>query len=234
MKDSHWTNASKKIVEDHVSATTAMYNELERCYLRIQELEELVSDLLKVAAVGDERILRLKQELSVAPANTPKIPLDSERGANMSLYNMLFGTNALADVLLAVIELDRGAIPRFRDCSLNEDGTRVVVFTRTGGGNREAYEEENETLARHPLYLADRDDDFDSTYAYFDFSIPPQFQADLKELAAQGRGEGPAIGKFEALIGTLRAGKTDSPQVKRALEVGKNIMDKIQEQVAKP
>lgn len=88
----------------------------------------------------------------------------------MSLYNMLFGKNPDATTILAALNLTEGMIERFRDVWIQEDTNRIVIYTRTGGGNREYYF--NETLTQHPLYLYDEDDDFDSTYAYYYFAMP--------------------------------------------------------------
>ena len=68
-------------------------------------------------------------------------------------------------------------VPRFRDAHLTErDGETVMaVYTRMEAGNRECVEDGDQTgeerpcnacraqtvLARHPLYIADEDDDFD-------------------------------------------------------------------------
>lgn len=38
-------------------------------------------------------------------------------------------------------------------------------------------------LRKHPLYITDRDDDFDSTYATIYFKFPSEFADDLKKLA---------------------------------------------------
>ena len=72
---------------------------------------------------------------------------------------------------------------RFRDIYLNEDGTRIILYTRNGGGNREAYEYVFELLRSHPNYISDYDDDFDCTYAYIDFSVPKEYGDDLRKLA---------------------------------------------------
>ena len=39
-------------------------------------------------------------------------------------------------------------------------------------------------LRQHPLYITDRDDDFDSTYATIYFKFPPEFAEDLRKLAS--------------------------------------------------
>lgn len=119
-----------------------------------------------------------------------------------SLYGVLHGQDPVAPALLAILnEAAPIEIPRFRDASLNADGTEIVVRTRTGGGNRDCvcgdgdpgmrawtgssdlvknaeghypncYPWMNGQMARHPLYVRDEDDDFDSTYAYFHFRVP--------------------------------------------------------------
>ncbi len=99
----------------------------------------------------------------------------------MSLYNMLFGVNKYALPLLTALDLDPANIPRFRDCFLEKDS--IVVLTRTGGGNREHYLEENKVMQDHPNYLYDEDEDFDCTYASFHFSFPDKHKADLMVLA---------------------------------------------------
>lgn len=97
----------------------------------------------------------------------------------MSLYNMMCGSNPASGRLLAAINLDPGSIPRFRDVWVNDDMTEVTVHTRTGGGNRESYEAENDALCAHPLYLRDADDDFDSTFADFTFRLPAEEKAKM-------------------------------------------------------
>jgi len=103
----------------------------------------------------------------------------------MSLYNMLFGVNPLAGILLAMLAIDYKTVPRFRDCFLYEhdDGKRTIaIHTRTGGGNREDYWEENEAMAQHPLYMYDEDDDFDCTYATFYYRLPEAYLEDLGQI----------------------------------------------------
>jgi len=110
----------------------------------------------------------------------------------MSMYNMLFGKSPAAELLLGALGLTEGNFYRFRDCYLDEKG-RIAVYTRGGGGNRgcSCYEPEAGTVdvageqhtpgcvvvthatnRKHPAYLFDEDDDFDSTYATFYFRVP--------------------------------------------------------------
>jgi hypothetical protein len=112
----------------------------------------------------------------------------------MSLYNTLFGMNPASNVLLKMAGLTMDEIPRFRDVSV--DAGDIVVYTRTGGGNRECYAEDgdcsecyhtaNSALAAKPNYLNDTDDDFDSTYAYFRFAPLDEYKELLGALVVIG------------------------------------------------
>lgn len=93
----------------------------------------------------------------------------------MSMYNLLHGVNPNAEILKAVLGLDsKWPTGRFRDIYLNEDGTKIILYTRNGGGNREAYQHVFDNLADHPNYVRNWDDDFDCTYAYVEFTIPKE------------------------------------------------------------
>jgi hypothetical protein len=98
------------------------------------------------------------------------------------LYNVLFGVNILAHRLLELLKLDHRDIPRFRDCYLQ--GGHIVVYTRTGGGNREDYLTEVGVLTSHPLYVRDEDDSYDETYASYFFKYPEEWRETLEGLAA--------------------------------------------------
>ena len=96
----------------------------------------------------------------------------------MSLYNALHGFEPTAQIVLAMLDLEFGNIPRFRDAYfswVNLDAMTdpvAIVLTRTGGGNRSGYVEENEAMRKVAGYRSDRDDDFDSTFALFTYSVP--------------------------------------------------------------
>jgi hypothetical protein len=98
----------------------------------------------------------------------------------MSLYNMLFGQNVNAEVLLKMLNLSPAQIPRFRDVFW--DGEFIVVHTRTGGGNRGEYACENEALRGMPGFVCDRDSEFDCTYADFYFKPPAELEEAFKLL----------------------------------------------------
>lgn len=157
----------------------------------------------------------------------------------MSLYNMMFGYNPLAGVTLSALNLTPNDIPRFRDAYFDAEEDRLVIYTRTGGGNREyygapdGYDNEdyegpfNEDLENHSDYLFDEDDDFDCTYAYFYFRVPEAFKPifeTFKDLGA-GKDLNPTE-KFAKMIEDLQNGNS-TPETERALEVGKSIVEQI-------
>jgi len=97
----------------------------------------------------------------------------------MSLYNALFGVNPFANALLSILDTDISQVPRFRDVYVEND--QIIIYTRTGGGNRDHYENctdgpSNADLRKIPGYLWDADDDFDNTFAYFYYAIPESAQ----------------------------------------------------------
>ena len=100
----------------------------------------------------------------------------------MSLYNNLFGENSESSVLLGMIGVNKEYFDRYRDVDLIENGTKIRVFTRLGGGNREGYVETWDKIQNHELYIRDYDDDFDCTYAYIEFKIPEKFKDTAKKM----------------------------------------------------
>jgi hypothetical protein len=119
----------------------------------------------------------------------------------MSLYNMLFGVNQAAPILLAAIGISHAHVPRFRDCFI--EGDKIVIHTRTGGGNREDYEEENGELQANQFYVYDEDDDFDCTYANFYYRFPDEYAAELKAIAEKSDSISPSE-KWQQLLTSLQ------------------------------
>ena len=150
----------------------------------------------------------------------------------MSLYNMLFGMNEIAPALLFILDLnqpdkiwDSG---RFRDIYLNEDGTSIILYTRNGGGNRRHWDLSHSKykegpdcpcpgciitykLKKHPNYIRDYDDDFDSTYAYVEFGVPKQFR-EIAESLATGKKPQSIREKFDNYMERIKAGKEQIPE----------------------
>ena len=110
---------------------------------------------------------------------------------------MLFGKNPNSDRLMAMLKLDTVyPIGRFRDIFLNKSGTKIILYTRNGGGNREHYDSENESgeecectgcimthyIPKHPNYIKDWDDYYDCTYAHVKYSVPEEFKEECKKM----------------------------------------------------
>lgn len=109
---------------------------------------------------------------------------------------------------------------RFRDIYFerNEDGIggKVVLYTRNGGGNRDAYEYVFELLSKHPLYLNDYDDDFDCTYAYIEFKSPEsviEFFSDVEAGTVDRVSE-----RFKKELDAIENGKELNPKLKQFME----------------
>lgn len=146
----------------------------------------------------------------------------------MSMYNMLFGVNPFSKVYLEMLGLDFEKVPRFRDTFLDEENNQLylVVYTRTGGGNREYYVEENNYMKNNPYYAFDRDDDFDSTYAYFFFNLPESAKEAINDIARIDHNLPPAD-KWKRMFKAMEKGDQSDPQFKRALEVGDKLFGDI-------
>lgn len=120
----------------------------------------------------------------------------------MSLYNLLQGSNAKTSIILELSGLADVNFARFRDCWLDGARKRTCVYTRLGGGNRECYNCTDDVheagcygvtiseLQALPTYRTDYDDDFDCTYATFEFAWP---EATADMLAALADEQGPPV-----------------------------------------
>lgn len=103
----------------------------------------------------------------------------------MSLYNMMCGVNPAAFFILPMLGKHPDEYPRFRDCFVGEDKQSIEVFTRVGGNNRGCGYGEDE-LMEHPNFIKTYDDDFDSTYGTYVFSVPDKWRKDF-DLIMSGR-----------------------------------------------
>jgi hypothetical protein len=118
----------------------------------------------------------------------------------MNLYNALFGHTGLGPAVLAALNLKPGDVGRYRDAWVEKDSNgdvRLAVYTRNGGGNREHYDDAKDPgadcdctgctikyrMPKHPLYLYDTDDDFDSTYATAYYRVPDEYRAEFEAIA---------------------------------------------------
>lgn len=156
----------------------------------------------------------------------------------MSMYNLLHGVNPMTPMILGFLGITTDDVPRFRDAWI-EDG-KIAIHTRTGGGNRdwydnaESYKAEtgedgsgpwNDDLRAIEGFIRDEDDDFDCTYATFYFEPNADVKPLVGQLSAIAGSETPAE-KWRKLFADMDAGK-DSPRVAKALEVAAPIIAAI-------
>lgn len=93
------------------------------------------------------------------------------------MYEMTCNINPDARMVLDLIGIDPEFLleeARLRDVYLSKDRTRVVIFTRIGGGNRSYHAPAITKLRNFKGYVTDYDDDFDNTYASFEYKIPQE------------------------------------------------------------
>lgn len=98
-------------------------------------------------------------------------------------YNTLFGEHGNTEEFLKILGITLEEIPRFRSCYWN--GEYIVIHTRTGGGNREYYQEMNNHLTTIKGYSHDEDMEFDNTYADFYFNPPKETLDILKNITPE-------------------------------------------------
>ena len=98
----------------------------------------------------------------------------------MSLYNMVNGFNPACVLIMPMLGRTQDEYPRFRDCFVTEE-KNIAIYTRVGGGNRncgygeeELYEDEN--------FLTTYDDEYDSTYATYEFKVPEKWKDDFSKI----------------------------------------------------
>ena len=117
-----------------------------------------------------------------------------------TIYDEVFGGDPYkramrGNMLLRMVGLTLGRIGEFRDAWVERTLTgelRIAVYTENGSGPRKdpetgvGYGRINqqtaiELMQSNPCYLGDADDAFQTQYAMFYFSVPPQLPADVLE-----------------------------------------------------
>lgn len=102
----------------------------------------------------------------------------------MSFYNMVNGFTPSCLIVLPMLGKHPDQYPRFRDCFLKDEehpeyDFKIHVYTRTGGLNRQDYEDDIKTLRETKGFITDFDDSFDSTFASWVFEVPDQWKQDF-------------------------------------------------------
>jgi hypothetical protein len=145
------------------------------------------------------------------------------------LYTALHGENPFAGELLGMIGIEKSSFLRYRD-AYAKDGA-IIVYTRNGGGNRTGtIGEFMKLIKKYPSYLSDKDDDFDSTYAYITFSVDPEHLERLSEIEKE---QGPVLtvaekfkkleepGAMDRMIAEGHPGVTETINMLKSLFEGK-------------
>lgn len=143
----------------------------------------------------------------------------------MSLYNQLFGENKDAGALLAMIRLSREDFQRYRDAWLNKDGNIITVFTRLGGDNRKSYQEVISSLRKNEWFKTDFDDDYDNTYAYFQFNVPKEYK-DLCKVMSPAEDRPPFKDMFEKELQEMNTPGTKAYET--AERIAKQILENME------
>ncbi len=142
-----------------------------------------------------------------------------------NMYNIMHGVNEIAPLLLKILELKPEDTGRFRDIFLNEDGTKIILLTRNGGGNRGDYQDVIDELAKHPNYLDDYDDDFDCTYAYIEFSVPDKYKEEIKKFST---GVKPKTLEEKTNETLAKMDKMSKEEIEQAFPALTDVMKKIE------
>ena len=96
----------------------------------------------------------------------------------MSLYNAIMGYNPACVIIMPMLGRRDSEYPRFRDCFVSDDKERILIYTRVGGNNRGCGYGEEE-LYKDPNFVTTYDDDYDNTYATYEFKVPSEWKADF-------------------------------------------------------
>lgn len=102
----------------------------------------------------------------------------------MSLYHLMNGVRPMTFFILPMLGKHWNEYPRFRDCFIGDEEHPgyedcIHIYTRTGGGNREVYSDENEVMMKMPGYVTNWDDSYDSTFASWVFNVPQRWKEDF-------------------------------------------------------
>lgn len=98
----------------------------------------------------------------------------------MSLYNMINGYNPACLLILPMLGRKQEDYPRFRDCYVTDENN-IAIYTRVGGGNRNCGFGE-EALYDDENFIKTYDDEFDETYATYEFKVPDRWKKDFDKI----------------------------------------------------
>ena len=150
---------------------------------------------------------------------------------------MMFGYHPLIKFLMEALDLgakdedgnEKWPMGRFRDIYFNEACDKIILLTRNGGGNRESFPDVFEKLSKHPNFLREYDNDFDSTFAEFEFSVPEKLKKIAEQSKEIGLGYKSFTERFHTMTDKMKEGKKDDPEVQEALKNTEPLMKALKE-----
>ena len=145
----------------------------------------------------------------------------------MSLYSLWSGgLNPFAGILLGSLGFKQplDEIDRFRDCYVDADDN-IVVFTRTGGQNRDQYQAGNQHLAERADFLRTEDWSEDGTYAKFVYQPPEEVRELTRQLGEAGARSDPTQ-KFRAFLADMDS-EAPKPSTRAALERARPLIEQM-------
>lgn len=98
----------------------------------------------------------------------------------MSLYNMINGYNPACLLILPMLGRKQENYPRFRDCYVTDENN-IAIYTKVGGENRNCGFGE-EVLYDDENFIKTYDDEFDETYATYEFKVPDRWKNDFDKI----------------------------------------------------
>ena len=93
---------------------------------------------------------------------------------------MINGYNPACLLILPMLGRKQEDYPRFRDCYV-PDENNIAIYTRVGGGNRNCGFGE-EALYDDENFIKTYDDEFDETYATYEFKVPDRWKNDFDKI----------------------------------------------------
>lgn len=93
---------------------------------------------------------------------------------------MINGYNPACLLILPMLGRKQEDYPRFRDCYVTDENN-IAIYTRVGGGNRNCGFGE-EALYDDENFIKTYDDEFDETYATYEFKVPDRWKKDFDKI----------------------------------------------------
>lgn len=93
---------------------------------------------------------------------------------------MINGYNPACLLILPMLGRKQEDYPRFRDCYVTDENN-IAIYTKVGGENRNCGFGE-EVLYDDENFIKTYDDEFDETYATYEFKVPDRWKNDFDKI----------------------------------------------------